>query len=238
MWNTKLPSQAWAYDSHTGCQHDVDLRGESPLLIESGRLRGHAEGHEFRTKVFNLEVADFHTYFVGESGVWVHNTNCAEVGARVLDEKSKINPDGSMEVYFTSLKDKAENVDIVVGEEIKKLVAERQAQGQLNGLELVILTVKESRPAGSDGAASQLARAWEFSTPGMIVDRFNRTAQWTLLYRQMEIVDGQLVVGETNFIKFDGRGVSDWRCTGAGGGCAKTAESRNGGKHAVRRGNR
>jgi hypothetical protein len=85
MWNTKLPSQAWAYDSHTGCQHDVDLRGESPLLIESGRLRGHAEGHEFRTKVFNLEVADFHTYFVGESGVWVHNTNCAEVGVKPID---------------------------------------------------------------------------------------------------------------------------------------------------------
>ena len=24
--------------------------------------------------VFNLEVAGFHTYFVGESGVWAHNT--------------------------------------------------------------------------------------------------------------------------------------------------------------------
>jgi hypothetical protein len=26
------------------------------------------------TRVYNFEVADFHTYFVGEDGVWVHNT--------------------------------------------------------------------------------------------------------------------------------------------------------------------
>jgi hypothetical protein len=25
---------------------------------------------------FNLEVADWHTYFVGDAGVWVHNSNC------------------------------------------------------------------------------------------------------------------------------------------------------------------
>ena len=26
--------------------------------------------------VYNLEVEDFHTYYVGEYGVWVHNQNC------------------------------------------------------------------------------------------------------------------------------------------------------------------
>jgi hypothetical protein len=25
---------------------------------------------------FNLEVADFHTYFVGEDKIWVHNAGC------------------------------------------------------------------------------------------------------------------------------------------------------------------
>ena len=30
-------------------------------------------------KVYNFEVADFHTYFVGEFGIWVHNTDCKEV---------------------------------------------------------------------------------------------------------------------------------------------------------------
>lgn len=32
-----------------------------------------------KTRVYNIEVEDFHTYFVG-SGVWVHNTNCGEIG--------------------------------------------------------------------------------------------------------------------------------------------------------------
>lgn len=32
----------------------------------------------FRTTVYNIEVEDYHTYFVGELGVWVHNANCAE----------------------------------------------------------------------------------------------------------------------------------------------------------------
>jgi hypothetical protein len=31
--------------------------------------------HLFRTTVFNIEVEDFHTYYVGKAGVWVHNKN-------------------------------------------------------------------------------------------------------------------------------------------------------------------
>lgn len=29
--------------------------------------------HLFRTTVYNLEVEDFHTYYVGNAGMWVHN---------------------------------------------------------------------------------------------------------------------------------------------------------------------
>ena len=31
--------------------------------------------HQFKTRVYNIEVEDFHTYYVGEHGVWVHNKN-------------------------------------------------------------------------------------------------------------------------------------------------------------------
>lgn len=31
---------------------------------------------EFRHRVYNFEVEDFHTYYVGETGVWVHNIDC------------------------------------------------------------------------------------------------------------------------------------------------------------------
>ena len=30
----------------------------------------------FKLPVYNLEVEDFHTYYVGEHGLWVHNQNC------------------------------------------------------------------------------------------------------------------------------------------------------------------
>jgi hypothetical protein len=32
-------------------------------------------GYGFTRKVYNFEVEDFHTYFIGEMGVWVGNTN-------------------------------------------------------------------------------------------------------------------------------------------------------------------
>jgi hypothetical protein len=35
-----------------------------------------SKDRRFKTRVFNLDVEDFHTYCVGDLGVWVHNTNC------------------------------------------------------------------------------------------------------------------------------------------------------------------
>lgn len=32
----------------------------------------------YTTTVYNIEVEDWHTYFVGTTGLWVHNTNCLE----------------------------------------------------------------------------------------------------------------------------------------------------------------
>ena len=32
---------------------------------------------ETHTTVYNMEVADYHTYYVGEDSVWVHNNNGA-----------------------------------------------------------------------------------------------------------------------------------------------------------------
>jgi len=31
---------------------------------------------EEKARVYNLEVDEFHTYYVGELGVWVHNDGC------------------------------------------------------------------------------------------------------------------------------------------------------------------
>jgi hypothetical protein len=44
--------------------------------MESIRRSGRVKPEDlYRTTVYNLEVEDFHTYYVGEAGVWVHNKN-------------------------------------------------------------------------------------------------------------------------------------------------------------------
>ena len=41
------------------------------------------------TTVYNMEVADYHTYYVGEDGVWVHNTDgCITSGSGLSKETS------------------------------------------------------------------------------------------------------------------------------------------------------
>ncbi|WP_135555998.1 polymorphic toxin-type HINT domain-containing protein [Paenibacillus cymbidii] len=37
--------------------------------------------HEEKVKVYNFTVADFHTYFVSDLGIWVHNTGCITSGS-------------------------------------------------------------------------------------------------------------------------------------------------------------
>ena len=44
----------------------------------------------YTTTVYNFEVEDWHTYFVGRMGVWVHNTNCLEATLEVAPGKGDI----------------------------------------------------------------------------------------------------------------------------------------------------
>lgn len=41
----------------------------------------------FRTTVYSFEVEDFHTYYVGEVGIWVHNKNISVKGGTPLGAK-------------------------------------------------------------------------------------------------------------------------------------------------------
>jgi hypothetical protein len=60
----------------------LELRSGTTLVREHGTAaRVLSVSDEHRTaRTYNLQVADFHTYFVGEDGVWVHNT-CGEHGS-------------------------------------------------------------------------------------------------------------------------------------------------------------
>lgn len=60
-----------------------DLRVGDEIVTSVGNtLKLTATRNKLRsTKVYNITVADFHTYFVGNAGVWVHNIPCPRVNA-------------------------------------------------------------------------------------------------------------------------------------------------------------
>ena len=45
----------------------------------------------YATTVYNLEVEEWHTYFVGKTGLWVHDTNCLEATLKVAPSKGDVN---------------------------------------------------------------------------------------------------------------------------------------------------
>jgi hypothetical protein len=47
-------------------------------FIDRGTDREWMEHWTYCSKVYNFEVENFHTYYVGNLGAWVHNTNCYE----------------------------------------------------------------------------------------------------------------------------------------------------------------
>ncbi len=77
--NTEVQNKAWACEFHPEVGNIVDFRSDSFVVIDEESWNAYAlalEGGWLKRKVYNLEVEDFHTYYVGELGVWVHNTNC------------------------------------------------------------------------------------------------------------------------------------------------------------------
>lgn len=81
VYRTREAGVGWyAYDSlndHEGVELDF---GHGPVFARDGVRRdveiSGSDDPLFRGTVYNFVVADDHTYFVGESGVWVHD--CSE----------------------------------------------------------------------------------------------------------------------------------------------------------------
>ena len=86
IYRTDDPNIGWIPAADTinmrqdlGSQWDIPamqrLPGSVGIGIQSVERTGQVKPeHYFRTTVCNIEVEDFHTYYVGEVGVWVHDT--------------------------------------------------------------------------------------------------------------------------------------------------------------------
>ena len=65
------------FDRKVVTQHGWRFNGTTPMFTSDTQHLGELctqDGYPtYRTTVYNIEVEDFHTYFVGELGLWVHN---------------------------------------------------------------------------------------------------------------------------------------------------------------------
>lgn len=94
MFKTDQPGVAWVpmspgsdyvrkIGSHLEVATTTYVRRHDVLVdFESVRRNGRVKPeHLYTTTVYNLEIEDFHTYYVGEAGVWVHNKNIESKGS-------------------------------------------------------------------------------------------------------------------------------------------------------------
>ncbi|MDK2127069.1 polymorphic toxin-type HINT domain-containing protein [Parachitinimonas caeni] len=106
LFNTEIDGVGWAWDYFFNSSYGgpaVDIRNgvissdddvaqsRVPDIVSGKKIEGiDIDAHfntSFKSKVFNLEVDGFHTYYVGDESIWVHNTNCGEEGVHFLDER-------------------------------------------------------------------------------------------------------------------------------------------------------
>ena len=81
---TQYPDVGFAADDRAGVGIVLDLRDGRVVLADAGRslaLDTLQLGEPYLTRVYNFEVEVFHTYYVGDAAVWVHNQNCTELVA-------------------------------------------------------------------------------------------------------------------------------------------------------------
>ncbi len=91
MGATNSTGALWNYDTHKL------INGEALALDairETYRDLGDREAIDpdlfFKAPVYNLEVEEFHTYYVGEHGIWVHNQNCNGLNFEARNTKNPL----------------------------------------------------------------------------------------------------------------------------------------------------
>ena len=81
---TQLAHIGFAADDRAGVGMVLDLSEKQIKLASDDVAHSLGQldlGEPYLTPVHNFEVDDFHTYYVGEVGVWVHNSNCTAAEA-------------------------------------------------------------------------------------------------------------------------------------------------------------
>ncbi|MBP6109566.1 MAG: hypothetical protein KA484_06870 [Rhodocyclaceae bacterium] len=80
LWETGTPGLAITFSDQNDCATFIDFSSGTAVIVDELGNEGVSNGADWCQTVYNIEVEDFHTYYVGELGVWVHNTNCGGAG--------------------------------------------------------------------------------------------------------------------------------------------------------------
>lgn len=168
MGATDRPGSLWDYESHKLISaKSVALE----VIEETYRDLGDPEAIDpslfFNAPVYNLEVEDFHTYYVGEHGIWVHNQNCGGLNFEARNTKNPL-PISSATPDFHSrveLKNWFKEKGINSKEDLSQWL---RANGNLDGI--VRLKADNQSQAGLiDEADWQKWLQFEEGVPGRIV---------------------------------------------------------------------
>ncbi|MBR7779250.1 polymorphic toxin-type HINT domain-containing protein [Undibacterium rugosum] len=97
MGDLSRPGSQWDYINHKMVDEYVmaidriqALEGEHPLYTQNALEEAEQSETNYpylKIPVYNLEVEDFHTYYVSEIGIWVHNTNCGGLQVEVKTDE-------------------------------------------------------------------------------------------------------------------------------------------------------
>lgn len=127
LWKTNRPGIAWeaTVKQASGVYRDASTGERRPISTDE-RISINHDFHDddtfsardentewekkwlYTTKVYNFEVEDFHTYYVGNLGAWVHNTNCHAATVEYLKKNgvfSGQNPGFSHVIEFADARD-------------------------------------------------------------------------------------------------------------------------------------
>jgi RHS repeat-associated protein len=91
------PNHPFWVDGH-GWVAASQLLGSDPIVLEAGLTSGflvQGMSNARTTTVYNFEVEGFHSYFVGEAGIWVHNDSDLQNNQENQNGQNDTNPDNN-----------------------------------------------------------------------------------------------------------------------------------------------
>jgi hypothetical protein len=88
VYRTNEESVGWFAKNEFNDQVGFECNfGDCPSIVRTAVSRDDeiyfSDDPQFRLTVYNFEVEDNHTYYVGSAGVWVHNDDCSVVAAAI-----------------------------------------------------------------------------------------------------------------------------------------------------------